>query len=181
MRLLERALRRAQIPVSMTKGFNPRLKLSFPLALQLGVEGLNEIMELELSEWIKPSVFKERVDKQLPHGIEMTLPEIISRHDKSKIVSVVYNVILKQSEIPNNEDITNILKNDILNVIRTKGLERKSINIRPSIISIESTESGLLLCVKIMERGTGKPMEILKSLGIESKNVRITRTHINSN
>src|SRR3990167_11377873 len=39
MRLLERALRRAELPIKMTQGFNPRLRMSFPLALALGIEG----------------------------------------------------------------------------------------------------------------------------------------------
>ncbi len=183
LRLLERALRRAQIPVSMTQGFNPRLKLSFPLALQLGVEGLEEIMELELNEWIKPSEFKERFDSQLPEGLELGLPEIIQRNDKKRVVSVVYIVILEHSTIPESDEINKLLSNDVLHITRSKKLERKTFDIRPSISTIERIESGLILHINIMERGTAKPGEILNALGVEAgaghESVKIVRTNVN--
>ncbi len=45
-RAMERALRRAQIPVCLTQGFNPRPKLAFASPLPLGIVGCREIMEL---------------------------------------------------------------------------------------------------------------------------------------
>src|SRR4051812_1089962 len=47
MRCLERALRRAAIPMAASQGFNPRPKIMFPLALALGIEGDREVVELE--------------------------------------------------------------------------------------------------------------------------------------
>ena len=50
MRCLERMLRRARIPMASTQGFNPRPKMTFALALGLGIEGRCEVVDLELSE-----------------------------------------------------------------------------------------------------------------------------------
>ena len=47
MRILLRMLRVAHIEIAMSQGFHPKPKVSFPSALPLGVEGLNEIVELE--------------------------------------------------------------------------------------------------------------------------------------
>lgn len=47
MRILLRMLRVARIEVAMSQGFHPKPKVSFPSALPLGVEGFNEIVELE--------------------------------------------------------------------------------------------------------------------------------------
>ena len=41
--ILERALRRAELPLYFTKGFTPRAKMSFSHALKLGVEGEIEV------------------------------------------------------------------------------------------------------------------------------------------
>ena len=49
MRTFERALRRTGLPLRMSEGFNPRPRLSFPAALPVGIEGLNEIMEFDLT------------------------------------------------------------------------------------------------------------------------------------
>ena len=55
MRCLERMLRRAQIPIALTQGFNPRPKMTFALALGLGIEVDREVVDLELSEPLEPS------------------------------------------------------------------------------------------------------------------------------
>ncbi|ODS33142.1 MAG: hypothetical protein SCARUB_01698 [Candidatus Scalindua rubra] len=66
MKLFERAIRRAEISVKMSKGFNPRLKIAFPLALPVGIKGIDEKLELELREWMQASEIKARLKKQLP-------------------------------------------------------------------------------------------------------------------
>jgi len=71
MRLFMRALRRAGLPIKMTEGFNPHPKLSIKRALKLGVESDNEEAVIVLKELISPEEFKERLQKQLPQGIQI--------------------------------------------------------------------------------------------------------------
>lgn len=71
MRLFMRALRRAQLPVKMTQGFNPHPKLSIKRALKLGLESENEEAAIVLKECISAEVFRVRLQQQLPKGIEI--------------------------------------------------------------------------------------------------------------
>ena len=71
MRLFMRALRRADLPVKITEGFNPHPKLSIKRALKLGIESDNEEASVVLKEWINPEEFRERLQKQFPQGIEI--------------------------------------------------------------------------------------------------------------
>lgn len=71
MRLFMRAIRRAQLPVKITEGFNPHPKFSIKKALKLGLESDNEEANLLLREKISPEDFKERLQKQLPVGIKI--------------------------------------------------------------------------------------------------------------
>ncbi|MGR3317062.1 MAG: TIGR03936 family radical SAM-associated protein [Candidatus Anammoxibacter sp.] len=183
MRLFERALRRAQIPVSMTKGFNPRHKLSFPLALQLGIEGRDEVMELELDEFIKPIDLLEKLKDQLPDGITLGSPELISLNLKSKVTSVEYKIEFETSNMPEDVKVDDLLNQETLNVYRYKDRSKKKIDIRPSISSITKDETGIIMNIKATNRGMAKPKEVLIALGIETKDslkpVRIIRTHVN--
>ena len=43
VRLFQRACRRAGLPVAVTKGFSPRLKISILKALKLGVESTRSV------------------------------------------------------------------------------------------------------------------------------------------
>lgn len=71
MRLFMRALRRADLPVKLTEGFSPHPKLSIKRALKLGVESDNEEASVVLKEPVRAAEFKERLQKELPEGIEI--------------------------------------------------------------------------------------------------------------
>ena len=70
MRCLERMLRRARVPMAVTQGFNPRPKMTFALALGLGVEARREVVDLELSESLEPSELLERLSAVAPPGFD---------------------------------------------------------------------------------------------------------------
>ena len=71
MRLFQRALRRAELPIAISKGFNPRPKVSVIPALKLGEESDSLSLTVKLDEWIKPSLFRERLQAELPEGIKL--------------------------------------------------------------------------------------------------------------
>lgn len=71
MRLFTRSLRRAEIPVKITQGFNPHPKLSIKRALKLGIESDNEEAKVVLSKFMNQEDFINKLQKQLPEGIEI--------------------------------------------------------------------------------------------------------------
>ena len=71
MRLFSRALRRADLPVRITKGFSPHLKISIKRALKLGIESENEELDVYAAERIEQNFFMESLNKSLPNGIRI--------------------------------------------------------------------------------------------------------------
>lgn len=71
MRLFSRALRRADLPVRITKGFSPHLKVSIKRALKLGIESENEELDVYAAERIEQNFFMESLNKSLPNGIRI--------------------------------------------------------------------------------------------------------------
>jgi hypothetical protein len=72
MRIFERSGRRADLPLAMTRGFNPHPVLSIPLALKVGMEGLDEAVEIDLSEPLGTADLVSAVDRTLPAGLRVT-------------------------------------------------------------------------------------------------------------
>lgn len=72
MRLFARAARRAEIPVSLTKGFNPHPKISIIEALKMGLESDSLEAVFYLDAKMAPVEFKERMNAEFPKGIEIT-------------------------------------------------------------------------------------------------------------
>ncbi len=71
VRLFQRAVRRAQLPVALSQGYTPHYKISFGDALKLGVESEREKAVFAMTGWIAPEEFKERINARLPEGIRV--------------------------------------------------------------------------------------------------------------
>lgn len=71
VRLFHRALRRAELPVVITKGFSPRIKMSITKALKLGVESTGEEALFYMEENIPPQDFVARINAKLPDGVKL--------------------------------------------------------------------------------------------------------------
>jgi radical SAM-linked protein len=70
-RIWERAIRRAELPVSYTEGFSPHPRLSFGLALSTGHESLGEYLDVDLDlpeSEIDLDAVLARFDPTLPAG-----------------------------------------------------------------------------------------------------------------
>jgi radical SAM-linked protein len=61
LRSWERAIRRAELPLSYSQGFTPHPKLSFASPLPLGFVGEAEVMDVTLDERVEPGEFRERL------------------------------------------------------------------------------------------------------------------------
>ena len=72
LRVFQRASRRADLPLSLTEGFNPHPKIKIEPALKLGLESNGLKAEIVLAEKILPEEVEARLKKELPDGIEIT-------------------------------------------------------------------------------------------------------------
>ncbi|MBU1087412.1 MAG: TIGR03936 family radical SAM-associated protein [Candidatus Omnitrophica bacterium] len=70
IRLIYRALRRAELPFMLSEGFNPRPKIKFGQALKLGVAGVMEV-EFFLKTQIALDAFKAKLEQQLTADIRI--------------------------------------------------------------------------------------------------------------
>jgi len=66
LRLFDRAVRRANLPISFTGGYHPGPRISPANALTLGYTSESEIVDFELTELMDPEEFRERLSVQLP-------------------------------------------------------------------------------------------------------------------
>lgn len=69
IRLFDRAVRRAALPVSFTGGFHPSPRISIAQALPLGVTSSGEIMDFELTRPVDVETFRQQLSSQLPINI----------------------------------------------------------------------------------------------------------------
>ena len=78
MRLFQRASRRAEAPVTITKGFSPHLKISVTRALKLGLESAGEEAVFHMEKSFGPHGFVEAMNAKLPCGVKVLSAEEIA-------------------------------------------------------------------------------------------------------
>ncbi|HEY9878303.1 MAG TPA: TIGR03960 family B12-binding radical SAM protein [Leptolyngbyaceae cyanobacterium] len=66
VRLLDRAVRRASLPITFTGGFHPTPRISPASALSLGATSSGEVVDFELKQLMEPDLFRQRLAEQLP-------------------------------------------------------------------------------------------------------------------
>ncbi len=181
MKVFERAVRRANIPIVMSEGFNPHPKLSILLALGVGIAGLDEVLELELLESIPSEILIERLNQQLPEGIRILSAEIIPHSPKGSVSDITYDIVFKDTTHFKALKICEFLQESSIIVNRTKDGRQKSFNIRPSIQEIVVKHNGLSLNLKMTSEGMARPEEILHALCVNEEKMfyEIVRTKIN--
>ncbi|MBQ2774632.1 MAG: DUF2344 domain-containing protein [Clostridia bacterium] len=71
VRCFSRAVRRAQIPIWYTEGFNPKPYMTFPLPLSLGQQGVHEPLDIRIIDDISYDEIVNRMNSALPIGLEI--------------------------------------------------------------------------------------------------------------
>ena len=170
-RLFQRAFRRAGLPLSYSKGFNPHPLLSFATALSVGYTSECEYFDVTLDESISIGEFCAKVNAVLPAGVRITaatdageskasLTTLMRRAEYD--VKLHLDACVKPATI--DEAIGFLLNDEIIVQKKTKG-GIKPTDIRPQLISIEllgvdGNEAELHICGKLTAEG-GLPLELL--------------------
>jgi radical SAM-linked protein len=176
-RTLERAIRRAQLPVVLTQGHNPHLKLSFGPPLPLGATGQAELLTLHLSEALTPEQLKERLNAQLPAGLAVdevwTVPAYRKRETFGDIDVAEYLVTLADG--PDRDElqhrIDDLLSRDRITVERGGERARRTVELRPLILSLmvaDSEDDTIILRMRLRtgSHGGARPQEVVALLGL---------------
>lgn len=147
MRLFQRAINRAKLPVAYSKGFNPHQLLSFANPLSLGMTSGGEYGDFEMAKDIEPNEIVEGLNSVLPDGIVVL--ETIRLKDKvdnamASVDGADYVVELDSSVT--SEMIEKYLpdflsQKEILVMKKTKN-NYKETDIRQDIYKIENISEG---------------------------------------
>lgn len=177
MRTWERALRRAELPLSYSQGFNPRPKITFAAPLPLGWTSETEVMDVWFKdEELELAVILERITQACPpgilvheiHQVDNTLPKL-----PTILRSMEYSIELPQTHPDLGNKIQEFLHAD--SIIREK--RGKEYDLRELVEMVELKEDGSVIFSRFsaIEGKTGRPDELLKELGIDPHKTHIHR------
>jgi radical SAM-linked protein len=168
MRCLERALRRAAMPVAYTQGFTPRPKVYFAQALALGIEGRREVVEIELAEPLSAEAVIQRLGAVLPAGFDLVEAELLAPGRPARPVSVCYHLAIPPERRGQAETALATLLAERHHLVRRNRHARDvPFDLRASVIGAELDCAGCLrFQLKIDPVGTARADELLEALGL---------------
>jgi len=182
MRLWERALRRAGLPLRMSEGFNPRPRMSLVEPRSVGMASEAEILEFELADWVNPDAVWAGVSRQVPAGIEISSLDLIRPADKARPQGVVYVARLSAAADPDlPERAARLMARSEALVVRHRPTGDKPLDARPFIESLEAGPQEVRLVTRTGPGGTVRPDEVLRLLGLSPEAIAradIRRTEI---
>lgn len=142
MRLFERALKRAEMPVAHTQGFNPRMKLVFGLPMALGLTSNCEYADIELDAEMTPETFMTKLNPHLPLGIKVMDAGNIEKcgNIMNIIAAARYDVTIVPDKSIDRDEMTGmvqqILNLETLPVMKKSKKGMREVDIRPLIYSL---------------------------------------------
>jgi len=168
MRCLERALRRADLPVAVSRGFNPRPRVVFALALALGVEGCREVVELDLTEPLDPSEVLGRLAATSPPGLEWLDAEAVPPGRPAHAEAVEYRTELPADRLEAaGAALAAFLAGTTWPYTRHRPDRDVAIDLRPFVLDAGLDPDGVLWYrMRITPNGAARPEELIDALGL---------------
>ncbi|MDX2213629.1 MAG: TIGR03960 family B12-binding radical SAM protein [Oculatellaceae cyanobacterium bins.114] len=151
VRLFERVVRRAALPIAFTGGFHPNPRISPASALPLGTTSSGEIVDFELTEVMDVAEFQAKLSAQLPaempvyrvEAIAVDAPSATQLLDRADYHIVLSPVLESESEIaPSDADwqtwIDAVQAMDVIEWEQTsKSGKKRIVNLRDRLFCLE--------------------------------------------
>jgi len=175
MKLIERALRRARLPVAYSQGFNPSMKLSFGPPLPLGFTSEAEFVDVTLESNLMPHMV-DALKATFPDGIDILNAAVVYGKSKSLSASlnrVVYTTALdKLDRRQVGEAIERVMAMDRIEVERTGKAGTKVVDVRPAIYDLSMDDDQLVMVLGLGEGGYVRATEVAMLL-LENDRVQV--------
>ena len=171
-RFMQMALRRTDIPVMYSQGFNPHPKMSFASALAMGWTSDCEILELNLADEISEDEAYRQMSAALPPDLPLRRVRLIEDTAPKRMAIVQmsdYEITIEGEDAPRIADQIEgfMAETEIIALRKTKSGEKPT-DIRPWSISLSSkqTEVGCEIYARLLltEPATLKPDLLIRTL-----------------
>lgn len=151
MRMFQRSIKRAGLPVAYSNGFNPHQILSFASPLTLGTTSEGEYGDFEMAEKVEPSSMVEKLNETLPTGFRVRDAVLIQKKTESAMAAIQaaeYEVFTEESVTPEmiEKYLPSFLAQDEILAMKKTKKKTKEVDIRPDIFEMKN----------ISENGQGK-------------------------
>jgi len=188
MRLWERALRRAGIPLAYTEGFSPHPRISLAAPLAVGITSQAELMDIYGTKLVSPHWFTGAVSQQLPPGIEILevyqiAPSMPSLQSQVRYAEYKVEVEAEKGEEDIESALTSLLSAKSLPWQHQRDTGTRHYDLRALIDDLWLIDWHDKFCtigmrLRCDSNGSGRPEQVAAALGFAHHPQSIHRTRL---
>ncbi|WP_115849146.1 TIGR03936 family radical SAM-associated protein [Thermasporomyces composti] len=142
-RALERALRRAGVPMAYSAGFTPHPKISYAGAAPTGAASEAEYVEISLTERCDPESVRRALDAALPEGFDVL--DAVEARDSAltdRLEASVWRIEVDASPAEVARAVESFLARETVEVERLTKSGRRVFDIRPAVLRMAAGDQG---------------------------------------
>ena len=140
-RCMTRAVRRAEIPLWYTEGFNPHPYMTFLMPLPLGQSGMREPLDIRIEGDMSFKEIKSRLNAVMPEGIEI-VDVLKPEHKPNEIAAAEYEIDVYFANNAEAEAFAagaeSVIKGGVLNAEKRSKRGIKTVNLCELVRSFET-------------------------------------------
>ena len=178
---LERLFRRMGLGLAMSQGFHPRPKMSFPLALGLGIAASDEVFDLELVEPPDPAELLASLRREAPPGLEFLSVELLApQASKARVQTVEY-----EFPLPSERSVSAAARADELMRASAYPIPRagrdQPIDLRATLVELGVVGETVRMRMRVVHEAAARPQEVIEALGLGDlldEGCYLTRTEV---
>ncbi|MER3415175.1 MAG: radical SAM-linked protein [Gemmataceae bacterium] len=166
MRVWERLARRAQLPLRFSEGFHPKPRIVFPSALALGIVGHDEVVELELTQFLDPEEIYRRLQAHTVPGLDLVSVRTIPPQVIGQPACATYRLQIPEERVEQVQQCLVALQaRSQWTVCREKPVPRQ-LDARPFVRRLALEGNCLWMELALSAQGSVRAEEVLQLLGI---------------
>jgi len=168
LRTLEALFRRARLPLAMSHGFHPKVRMSFPTALALGYESTDEVLELEMNDSAEPVDAEQLLANLNSHTLEglafLSARLLNEGEKKARLASSTFQMTVSpELREQTAERIERFLAETSLIVSKANG---KPVDVRAAVLQAVLDETVLTIELQTQTGPEAGIKEVLTVLGL---------------
>lgn len=188
IRLWQRALHRARLPLTYSKGFSPHPRISLAVPLAIGVTSEAELADIFLDRPVSPHFFTAALSQQVPPGIEIVQVYPIPPHQPSlqsqaSFAEYAVTIATDQEAKEIEANIAGLLSAEKLPWQHQRDTGTRSYDLRALISDLWLIERRPPYCtigmrLRCDNSGSGRPEQVALALSFSERPQSIHRTRL---
>ncbi|MBQ2936860.1 MAG: DUF2344 domain-containing protein [Lachnospiraceae bacterium] len=177
MRYFQKAIRRADIDIAYSMGFNPHQIMSFASPLSVGHESSGEYFDIELNSMTDTEDIKNRLNEVMTDGIKIIKVAALDEGEGNAMASVAAaDYLVRFSDkvtLPDDfkEKLTDYYEQEHIYVTKKTKKSEKEIDLKEGIYKLQVREDGVFMQLDAGSGSNLKPGFVLEhffeTIGVE--------------